>query len=918
MLNRTKSTLRAATVIACVPLLWGVQANAQAPAGYNATPAFSDEFNDTSIDTSKWNGGVINYASGNTWLRRNHPGNNTESGGYLFQTTIYQDVTGDGLGDWTCSHLVGKYAQRFGYWEVRMKINKYAYTDSNFWSSEPSGTHMSGLDGFEIDAPEAWGSWRNNTQRTSSRYTSNVYDHNSSLQNPFEQAVASPDLSDTFNTYAWEWSTDNSVKVYMNGALLFTHSAEFMNSIEALVPQAPILGTALWTTGYNNGPTGNSVADGDSKLVDYVRVYQKPGWTGSNAVKAWNNPANWGPDGMPGSGRAAVFNTAASNGTITLGVDQPVQEITFQTATTGVTSIDGPGNLLLGATSATNAQNVAIGGINLVTDVTKSVTVNADIVAQRKLQFSNHSGVTYTGGTAGVTLALNGTLSAATPGTELVFLTAGPIRVNGTIDSKIGDIAKGGQGVVSLNVANSFTGAIDHRAGVIEVNADGALGATTEGVNLSQTNPYGSPSLVFGNVNYTTPEPVSIRGTGNAANGFTARQGAIDVTGTGTVASFAGPITLADDATIGFGSAAMGATLTLTGAIDVVDHVLTLNGGGTLNLGGQIKGVNVNGTGQIIKTGTGTAVLSGLNTAFKGSVVFRAGTVSISSINALGGGTGDILQFDGGTLMLTAVVSTSKGGSFTANGGTINTNGQAMTSSGVFAGPGGFNKMGLGTLTLNGANSYTGTTSVSAGTLVFGASQTNDAPLSIGASGTVVLASNGSRVLLVPTLAILPGGKLDLTNNALVLDYDVVAPITAIRSMLRDGRLVGSGAVSSYRLGYGEQSALNLTSYAGATLDSSSLLVRYALAGDCNLDNVVNFDDLLILASRYNTPSNAVWTQGDFTYDGAVNFDDLLLLAASYNQSFAADFALARAIVPEPRAFGVLLMLSSIAVLRQR
>lgn len=892
-------------------LAGGGALRAQAPAGYNTTPSFSDEFNDTVIDTAKWNTGIINYESGNTWLRRNHPGNNTEAGGYLVQTTIYQDVTGDGVGDWTCSHLVGKHVQRFGYWEARMKITKYAYTDANFWSSTTGGMHMSGLDGFEIDAPEAWGSWKNNTQRTDSRYTSNIYDHSSPLDNPFSQSISTPDLSDTFNTYAWEWSTDNSVKVYLNGVLLFTHMSEYFNSIEALVPQAPILGTALWTTGYNTGPTGNSIADGDQKLVDYVRVYQKPGWIGSNAIKNWNDAANWGPDGVPGSGRAAIFNTASASGSITLSVDQPVQEITFQSASTGITTIDGPGKLLLGATTAVNAQNVAIGGINLLTNVTKSVAVNTEIVAQRKLQFSNYSGVSGTGGTNGVTLTLNGAISAATPGTELVFLTAGPIRVNGAIDASIGKLYKGGQGVVSLNVANGFTGEIDHREGVIEVNADGALGSATAGVNFTRTWEFGSPSLVFGNVTYTLPEPLAIQGTGNAANGgFAARQGVIDIAGNGASAVFPGPVTLVDNATIGFGSASQNATLSLTGVIDVVDHVLTLNGGGTLNLSGQIKGVNTNGVGQIVKTGTGTAVLTASNTQFKGSVLFREGTVSINSINALGGGTGDILQFDGGTLLITAAVTTSKGGSFTASNGTINTNGQTMSVSGVFTGPGGFTKSGLGTLTLSGANTYTGTTTVNAGTLVFNASQINSAPLVIGGSGTVRLASNGSRVLVVPTLSITPGGRLDLTDNGMVADYVGASPIASIRAMLLDGRLITTATGANRRLGYGERTALGVTAYAGVMLDADSLIVRYALAGDANLDNMVNFDDLLVVASSYNVPSGAVWTQGDFTYDGAVGFDDLLILASSYSLSFTVVSASAHVSIPEPLATASLFLLS--------
>lgn len=74
-------------------------------------------------------------------------------------------------------------------------------------------------------------------------------------------------------------------------------------------------------------------------------------------------------------------------------------------------------------------------------------------------------------------------------------------------------------------------------------------------------------------------------------------------------------------------------------------------------------------------------------------------------------------------------------------------------------------------------------------------------------------------------------------------------------------------------------------------------------AGDTNFDFAVNFEDLVTLAQNYGTPSGANWLTADFTQDGAVNFDDLVLLAQNYGTSpaaFAADWAFARSLVPEP------------------
>jgi hypothetical protein len=102
--------------------------------------------------------------------------------------------------------------------------------------------------------------------------------------------------------------------------------------------------------------------------------------------------------------------------------------------------------------------------------------------------------------------------------------------------------------------------------------------------------------------------------------------------------------------------------------------------------------------------------------------------------------------------------------------------------------------------------------------------------------------------------------------------------------------------------------------------------------GDANLDDVVNFDDLLLLAKSYNG-LDRTWFNGDFTFDGLVNFDDLLVLAKNYNKvysqavpsspaftaEFNADIASAfAAAVPEPGALGILGIAAGALGLRRR
>jgi len=101
--------------------------------------------------------------------------------------------------------------------------------------------------------------------------------------------------------------------------------------------------------------------------------------------------------------------------------------------------------------------------------------------------------------------------------------------------------------------------------------------------------------------------------------------------------------------------------------------------------------------------------------------------------------------------------------------------------------------------------------------------------------------------------------------------------------------------------------------------------------GDANLDDVVNFDDLLLLAKSYNG-QDRTWFSGDFNFDGVVNFDDLLILAKNYNKNYSqavptspvfspefnAEIASAFAAVPEPGSVGFLGGLGVLALLSRR
>jgi hypothetical protein len=192
------------------------------------------------------------------------------------------------------------------------------------------------------------------------------------------------------------------------------------------------------------------------------------------------------------------------------------------------------------------------------------------------------------------------------------------------------------------------------------------------------------------------------------------------------------------------------------------------------------------------------------------------------------------------------------------------------------------------------------------------------------------------------------GSRLNLSNNSAIIDYAATSPLPSIKSKLAsgyaNGQWDGNGIQSTSAaqqsgtgIGYAEASALlgiggtQTASFNGRTVDATSLLLKFTLAGDANLDGAVNFVDLVALAQNYNTlDGSAVWTRGDFSYDGMVDFTDLVKLAQNYNQSlpvtpipgaptgFADDLTQAFAQVPEPGACPLTLLAWGLAARRGR
>jgi len=130
---------------------------------------------------------------------------------------------------------------------------------------------------------------------------------------------------------------------------------------------------------------------------------------------------------------------------------------------------------------------------------------------------------------------------------------------------------------------------------------------------------------------------------------------------------------------------------------------------------------------------------------------------------------------------------------------------------------------------------------------------------------------------------LIQGGTLDLNNGVLQVHYTAADPFSSIRLYLFNHQIFSTAADEHHNLGYADSADGVVHGLADKTV-----LVKFTLYGDANLDGAVNFADLLLLAQNYGKTQNANWDQGDFDYNGSIGFSDLLDLAQNYGKLLPA------------------------------
>lgn len=171
---------------------------------------------------------------------------------------------------------------------------------------------------------------------------------------------------------------------------------------------------------------------------------------------------------------------------------------------------------------------------------------------------------------------------------------------------------------------------------------------------------------------------------------------------------------------------------------------------------------NLTSTADITKSGRGTLILSGANTAGGNTkkTTINEGTLQIGDLDSIGGSTGGLV-FAGGTLQLGSAFDTTTDDlstrtiSFLNGGGTLDTNGKNPTyTNSLGIGSGTFTKAGAGNLTLNATTAHAGATVISAGEITIGANNAiGSGNLTIAGGATLTLGTNSISVGNITTAA---------------------------------------------------------------------------------------------------------------------------------------------------------------------
>lgn len=742
----------------------GPPAPAAPPSGHYLV--WSDEFNGTSLDTTKWG----HWLLGNRRDAINVTNAISMDGSNLVITTY----TSGGIHYTGMIATDGKFRPKFGYFEASIDWSDSAGMWSAFWlQSSTMGADINDpqTSGSEIDIAEHRlidGSSNNISGQVQANIHWNGYgaDHVS-----VGSGNVGSGLNSGFHTYGFRW-TPTSYSFTIDGSTTWNGgSAPVSRSTEWIILSSEVENNS-WAGGIPPGGYGSLASSTTRMRVDYVRYYAPTTtvfWAGDLSTH-WTNAGNWIDNRRPFSSSDVVFGSLSdANLATSLATNHTIRSLTV---------LDTDTSFVLGGT---NTLTLGIGGIDMLS-LSKSATVNCP------LSLSSTQGWAVGGSQ---TFTVNNTLDGSTP------------------------LYKTGTGRVQLGVSNGYTGTVVVRAGSfgfspgttssapVVVTSNGAfhlIGGTTNITLTSLTLTNADLNISYGtltNVPPSTAAFTTLRIVGTNT---------VNISGTGLPV---GSITL-----LTYGSTNGGGRFVLGTLPSRVVATLT-------NVGSALV-LNVTSSPQLL-TWLGSA--SGIWST-NATLDWNPGPVRYSEYPPATNAVGDLVTFnDTGADTSVTIGQTVRPSSLVVSNDAL---AYSFNGSGRIAGAVGLTKRGTNILTINNTNQYSGNTVVDEGILSVGSSGalysfTGGDNITIRSGGTLVLRGDigwQSRAL----------GWLDVTAAGIVLDGGKLAHIGTGNAATSDGAghlftIGSSGAIlesqtagQSFVIGYRYDYSSTLTSSSGGAL----------------------------------------------------------------------------------------------------
>ncbi|HVU37731.1 MAG TPA: autotransporter-associated beta strand repeat-containing protein [Opitutales bacterium] len=622
--------------------------------------------------------------------------------------------------------------------------------------------------------------------------------------------------------------------------------------------------------------------------VSFLRA-QTANWTGNTSAD-WATAANWDTNTVPASnnttvvidansGNLPVYSTgAATVGNITVG------NTSASGANTTLT-IESGGNLTGGvlyvgkAAGANGAVLITGNGTVFTANKTDSSVVGVGDTANIEVGTNGTGSLSITNGAhvigrtfVGIRAGSTGTLMVAGDGTRLDSPTHLYVGQNGTANATFSD----GATFTALDIFVGGTG--------------NALTATGQAVSGNHTTLNLGDRLLIQGANDTATIANGAQLTANQGLTMTGNGASLLITDNGTsfttltdipslaqgffvLGSLSGDhvqLTVANGAVLTSNLVAdghkIGAAANATGCVTVTGPGSTWNATGNLVVGGNGTGSLTIANGGMVSVTNGALIL-GQNATGNGTLnLYSNGVLQVAALNqniaisqnaGIASGQGQF-NWEGGIVRIITNGALVFNATLIGDGAVVDTSGHTATLGGVLSGSGNFTKNGAGNLSLLPC-SYTGTTTINAGTLTLQAlnatmlgnvvdnaalfvQQTNDTAYAgvISGNGTLTvlgaltLSGNNNSLNGNITLGSNSGqGTLNLTGNTTSLGGNIV--ITG-GSVATNGRVIFTQDFDSSFVG-------KFSNYITIVKTGSGNLT---LSADHVLSSNVNFSSVLI------------------------------------------------------------------------